>query len=81
MQLLAAHKELLGEDAAIEGRNFKYFSTGDSVKEKLHRNSMTTLCMDIFLLARERMLRLYHCLPFFLSEEPLSLPLALKKVY
>lgn len=34
-----------------------------------------------FLLARERMLRLYHCLPFFLSEEPLSLPLALKKVY
>lgn len=81
MQLLAAHQELLGEDVAIEGRNFKYFSPRDSVKEKLHRNITTTLCLDIFFLARERILRLYNCLPFFLSEEPLSSPLALKKVY
>lgn len=48
MQLLAAHQELLGEDVAIEGRNFKYFSPRDSVKEKLHRNITTTLCLDIF---------------------------------
>lgn len=48
MQLLAAHKELLGEDAATEGRNFKYVSTRDSVKEKLQCNIVTTLCLDIF---------------------------------